>query len=333
MGGGGAADPPCHPAMQQAVEDAAVPKVAVGMLAGHVLAGGLGHGGDLREDRMLTAGFNITPAASAGGIVGGGGGGAAQVPVPFLRSATDVIDDVRSQLRDEKRINLDRRMKVEAYMRRLRDEEMRKKKEEVVRKKLVEMKRKKALEMTLKARLETRVKKEEEDYRKFVVRSLWKGTCPREGRVCGGGLGCYLVNEAGEASKASPSLLLNASASSRVYLDRPRRLTMKQCCCRVRVVVVSMIGLLEPSMSSANPTNPHLPQRSPRFVEAVVTHPCRRPMPWGAQSRPTGRSAPVRGCGTRSSRRYPTASRSIQPPGSSSERRAGCGPRCPTSSP
>eukprot|EP00947_MAST-08B_sp_MAST-8B-sp1_P003495 g3495.t1 len=177
VGGGGAADPPCHPAMQQAVEDAAVPKVAVGMLAGHVLAGGLGHGGDLREDRMLTAGFNITAAASAGGIVGGGGGGAAQVPVPFLRSATDVIDDVRSQLRDEKRINLDRRMKVEAYMRRLRDEEMRKKKEEVVRKKLVEMKRKKALEMTLKARLETRVKKEEEDYRKFVVRSLWKGSC------------------------------------------------------------------------------------------------------------------------------------------------------------
>ena len=169
---------------------------AFGMLAGHVR--GLGAEYPYKKPPNLVdrsdGRVGLTHLRAAQEV---SRGSAAQVPVPFMRSASDVIQDVRLRLRDEKKLDEERRKKMEAYMRRLRDEEVRKRKEEQLRKRLFETREKRLREQQAKARYEARAKKQEEEYRKFVMRSVWKG----EGRAqCEEGAGAGREASEGVAS-------------------------------------------------------------------------------------------------------------------------------------
>jgi hypothetical protein len=67
---------------------------------------------------------------------------------------------------------------MESMARRLHDEEVRKKREEEMRKKASEVVLKRKSEVVAKAKWEQDVKAREEDYRKFIMRSIWKALAP-----------------------------------------------------------------------------------------------------------------------------------------------------------
>lgn len=67
---------------------------------------------------------------------------------------------------------------MESTARRLHDEEVHKKREEETRKKASELVLKRKSEVVAKAKWEQDVKAREEDYRKFIMRSIWKALAP-----------------------------------------------------------------------------------------------------------------------------------------------------------
>ena len=105
----------------------------------------------------------------------------ATAPVPYLKAADDFINQVRGTLQSEKLGDEERRKRVEATLRRVRDEETRKRRKEAREKRSMEDKQKVAKEMDLKRGYEQTIKTQEEEYRKFIMRSVSKGV--RHGAV------------------------------------------------------------------------------------------------------------------------------------------------------